>query len=146
MVLLYFIREKWVSILSHIVNKHKWSGSVKYKKCGHGRLTQNEERIVGWLKAGKPAHKALQDVVENKLLLKATSHLTKFCHTGELEVFHSMLLKYCSKRQHFPYEGNHDLLFQQVYSRPWQQQRQGSYLEESAELIYQPSPYNVWVI
>ena len=31
--------------------------------------------------------------------------LTSFQHTGALEVFHSLLLKYCPKRQHFSYIG-----------------------------------------
>ena len=31
--------------------------------------------------------------------------LTGFHHTGALEVFHSLLLKYCPKRQHFSYIG-----------------------------------------
>ena len=31
--------------------------------------------------------------------------LTGFHHTGALEVFHSLILKYCPKRQHFSYVG-----------------------------------------
>ena len=31
--------------------------------------------------------------------------LTEFCHTGELEVYHSLLLKYCPKREHFSFKG-----------------------------------------
>ncbi|XP_033127656.1 uncharacterized protein LOC117125294 [Anneissia japonica] len=31
--------------------------------------------------------------------------MTLFKHTGSLEVFHGMLLKYCPKREHFSYEG-----------------------------------------
>ena len=38
-------------------------------------------------------------------LLKDIPKLTKFCHTGMLEVFHSLLTKYCPKRQHFGYKG-----------------------------------------
>lgn len=54
--------------------------------------------------SNSPAFKALRGVVTDKLLLKTLPHLTKFCHTGELDIFHSMLLKYCPKRQHFHYE------------------------------------------
>ena len=31
--------------------------------------------------------------------------LSQFCHTGSLEVFHSVLDKYCPKRLHFTLEG-----------------------------------------
>ena len=31
--------------------------------------------------------------------------MTEFHHTGQLEVFHSMMLKYVPKRQHFSYQG-----------------------------------------
>jgi len=30
--------------------------------------------------------------------------LTDFCHTGGLEVYHSLVLKYCPKREHFSYK------------------------------------------
>ena len=31
--------------------------------------------------------------------------MTEFHHTGQLEVFHSMMLKYVPKSQHFSYQG-----------------------------------------
>lgn len=43
-------------------------------------------------------------------VLPALPHLTNYCHTGQLEVFHSYLLKYCSKRQHFFYEGRTEVI------------------------------------
>jgi hypothetical protein len=48
---------------------------------------------------------ALQKIVTDGNLLKALPHMTLYCHTGNLEIFHSMLLKYCPKRLHFRYEG-----------------------------------------
>ena len=44
-------------------------------------------------------------MVINTKLLKDLAKLTDFCHTGQLEVYHSMMLKYCSKREHFSYQG-----------------------------------------
>ena len=41
----------------------------------------------------------------NTKLLKDVAKLTDFCHTGRLEVYHSMMLKYCSKREHFSHPG-----------------------------------------
>ena len=41
----------------------------------------------------------------NTKLLKDLAKLTDFCHTGNIEVYHSMMLKYCSKQEHFSYKG-----------------------------------------
>ena len=46
-----------------------------------------------------------QDLTKDKNLLWDIKKLTGFHHTGSLEVFHSSLLKYFSKRQHFSYLG-----------------------------------------
>ena len=46
----------------------------------------------------------MQQVVTDKRLLNSLPNIAQFCHTGELEVFHNMLLKYCPKRQHIPYD------------------------------------------
>ena len=37
--------------------------------------------------------------------VKDLAKLADFCHTGKIEVYHSMMLKYCSKREHFSYNG-----------------------------------------
>lgn len=103
---LQLLREMWISILNHICNTHEWIGGTVYNKCSHQELSPDEERTTAWLLAGSPAHKALQAVVMDKYLLNSFPGLVQFCHTGHLEVFHSMLLKYCSKRQHFPYAGS----------------------------------------
>jgi hypothetical protein len=57
------------------------------------------------MKPGSPAHVALEDIVCNKTLLKAIEKLSEFHHTGNLEVYHSHLLKYMPKRTHFSYQG-----------------------------------------
>ena len=41
----------------------------------------------------------------NTKLLKDLAKLTDFCHPGKIEVYHSMMLKYCSKQEHFLYIG-----------------------------------------
>lgn len=50
-------------------------------------------------------HQVLSKLVIDKPLLKALDQMTAFCHTGSLEVYHSVLLKYCEKYQHYSYEG-----------------------------------------
>lgn len=99
------LREKWKSVLDHVANKHKWSGNTLFHKCCHRRISPSEAKKVCWLKPGTQAHLALEEVVLNPKLLKDLAKLTDFCHTGKIEVYHSMMLKYCSKREHFSYKG-----------------------------------------
>ncbi len=42
--------------------------------------------------------------MNKKYLLTGVEKITKFCHTGELEVCHGMMMKYTPKQQHFLYE------------------------------------------
>ena len=44
---------------------------------------------------------ALEVIALDKGLLKDLSKLTEFCHTGQIEVFHSLINKSSPKRQHF---------------------------------------------
>ena len=99
------LREKWKSVLDHVANKHKWSGNTLFHRCSHRRISSSEAKKVCWLKPGTPAHLALEEVVLNPKLLTDLAKLTDFCHTGKIKVYHSMMLKYCSKREHFSYYG-----------------------------------------
>ena len=78
------LREKWTSIIHHIVNKHSWVGNRKYHKCAHKRLTKQQMKQKKWLKAGSPAHIALQNIVFNSKFLNDMGNLTEFCHTGDI--------------------------------------------------------------
>ena len=97
--------EKWTSIVNHVANKHSWRGAKHFKKCAHHKLSRREMKEKIWLKLGTAAHVALEEVVYNKKLLKDLKLVTEFHHTGNLEVYHSMMLKYCPKRQHFGNDG-----------------------------------------
>ena len=102
------LREKWLSMLEHIVNKHSWKSSPKFqfvKKCGHAVMSKREKKSITWLKKGFPAVVALEDVVTNQKLLKDLAKLTEFHHTGQLESYHSLMTKYVPKREHFSYNG-----------------------------------------
>ena len=74
-----------------------------FPKCVHPALSSEKERSKRWLKSGSTAHSALCKVVLQNTLLWDMKKLTGYHHTGSLEVFHSFLLKYCPKRQHFSY-------------------------------------------
>jgi len=72
--------------------------------CKHPKLSGRERKGIAWLKPGSSAHVAVEEVVFNKKLLKDIRKLTEYHHTGNLEVFHSLLLKYAPKRKHFSYQ------------------------------------------
>ena len=101
------LTEKWTSIVYHISNVHEWNGGKdsKFNKCVHLTLPIEEQHSKKWLRSGSLIHITLKNVVCNKNLLRDIKMLTGFQHTGALEVFHSLLLKYCPKRQHFSYIG-----------------------------------------
>ena len=86
------------------MGKHKWKNSKHFRRCEHGRLSRRKERKTKWLEDGSSAYVPLE-VVLNKKFLEDIENLTEFHHTGELEVYHSLLLKYVSKRLHYSYKG-----------------------------------------
>jgi len=94
------LREKWQSCLHHTANNHEWNGGLM-SKCDHETVSDDTD----WLTMGSPAHDALRQVVMDRRLLKDIGKLSDFCHTGQLETYHSMLLKYAPKRNHFQYGG-----------------------------------------
>ena len=99
------LREKWQSAVYHTAGIHSWKDKKHFHACQHDPLSDEDKRGISWLRAGSPAHDALQKVVQDKTVLKDLGHVTMFCHTGQLEVYHSLLLKYAPKRQHFSYPG-----------------------------------------
>ena len=74
-------------------------------KCVHPTLSPKEQCSKKWLKSGSAAHNALREVVLQDTLLQDIKKLTGYHHSGSLGVFHSLLLKYCPKQQHFSYDG-----------------------------------------
>ena len=96
------LEEMWTSIVWHIQNIHVFSGK-KVQNCSHDPLAPEDIRKKKWLKKGSKALKALETIVCDKRLLKDIRQLNLFCHTGDLETYHSMMLKYVPKRQAFGY-------------------------------------------
>ena len=95
------LREKWTSIVFHIKNKHSWSGNSLYHRCMHPELSLSEEHAKEWLLPTSESFKALQLIVFDKTTLNDLKHLTKFSHTGSLEVYHSLYNKWLPKSHHF---------------------------------------------
>ena len=95
------LKEKWTSCIHHVVNRHQFNGAYM-TQCEH---EETDDDDVDYMTVDSAAHKALKSVVLDKRLLTDLNKLTGFCHTGQLEVYHSMLLKYAPKREHFHYGG-----------------------------------------
>jgi len=89
--------EKWKSIIFHIQGIHSWDGFEKFHQCQHPPLELERK----WLKSSSPAFHVLKDILSNKRILADLKQCTQFCHTGNIEVYHSVLNKYCPKRLHF---------------------------------------------
>ena len=97
-------KEKWTSVLFHVRNVHRWHNYELFKMCEHGPLSKSDSKDINWLQEGTPSFHAVEQVVLDKTLIKDVrhlTHLTEYHHTGNLEVYHSLLNKYCPKRQHF---------------------------------------------
>lgn len=90
-------KENWTSILKHITGVHEWKGNQLFHRCEHGPLEKKRK----YLKYGSPAFIAVKELIENKKTLSDLHYLTRFCHTGSLEVYHSVINKYCPKRIYF---------------------------------------------
>ncbi len=87
------------------MNEHTWDDASHFTTCPHLPLSSTDKRNKKWLRKGLPAHKALTQVVLDKRLFNDVGSLNLFCHTGDLEVYHSSMTKYCPKREHFPFKG-----------------------------------------
>uniref|UniRef100_A0A672IZZ1 THAP-type domain-containing protein n=1 Tax=Salarias fasciatus TaxID=181472 RepID=A0A672IZZ1_SALFA len=98
------LKEKWVSVIHHVTNRHDWPGNRLYHRCAHEPLDEESQRNKLWMKSGTEAHTALVKIATDKRLLSDLDHLTKCVHTTTLEVYHSMYLKYLPKRTHFGYD------------------------------------------
>ncbi|XP_052076197.1 uncharacterized protein LOC127714210 [Mytilus californianus] len=98
-----WLEESWVSIVHHVINKHTFEGKT-VSSCAHEEITPDIAEKKRLLVRDSKAHNALKEVILNKRLRKDIKHLSEFCHTGNWEVYHSLLLKYVPKRQEFDFD------------------------------------------
>ncbi len=91
--------EKLLDVTSHSdINCHMVSTSLTVR--AHNPMT-DEQVNTAFLKAGAPYHAALSKVVLHKRLNNDIRQLSEFCHTGELESYHSKFGKYVPHQKHF---------------------------------------------
>ena len=80
------LKEKWVSVLFHIRNRHTWETDKNFillNRCAHAPLSIHQEEC--WVVGRK-----LSRFSSIRSLLKDPGKLTEFYHTGQIEVFHSL--------------------------------------------------------
>ena len=90
---------KWLSLLQHICGFHEFPNNNIFKRCEHGNIDRE------WLTPTSSSYIALKRIVTEKLFISDMKYFVDFLHTGNLEVFHSLLLKYCPKRLQFSFHG-----------------------------------------
>ncbi|CAM4286793.1 unnamed protein product [Leuciscus chuanchicus] len=95
---------RWKSLLHHICGIHRWEEDGAQYTCHHTTLTEDEQRRKRWLRPDSSAFVALKGVVLDKNLLRDLRQMSLFKHTGSLEVYHQVMLKYAEKRLHFSYD------------------------------------------
>ncbi|KAJ8049969.1 hypothetical protein HOLleu_02957 [Holothuria leucospilota] len=98
--------EMWMSLSHHITGNHSWHDDerfVTFKECSHQPIDPEINRRKKWLVEGSAAHSALNKIILNKRLLNDLKYIAEFMHTGALEVYHNVVLKYAPKRLEFDF-------------------------------------------
>ncbi|XP_077065543.1 uncharacterized protein LOC143718343 [Siphateles boraxobius] len=95
---------RWKSLLHHICGIHRWEEDGAQYTCNHTTLTEDEQRRKKWLRPDSSAFVALKGVMLDKNLLRDLRQMSLFKHTGSLEVYHQVMLKYAEKRLHYSYD------------------------------------------
>jgi hypothetical protein len=103
--------EKFKSILKHVRNIHHWNDGDQIDSCAHKNLTPREERQKMWLGVkrkkydSRPDFKALSNLLNDNIFIKALKRTRHFIHTGILESYHNVRLMYTPKRIQYPCVG-----------------------------------------
>lgn len=97
--------EKFKSVLSHVTNTHSWEGNNHFHTCVHDNLDEEEERDVNWIDESSHDFRVLSNIILDKTFLHDLRHTKHYCHTGSLESYHNVRLKYLPKKSAFSYDG-----------------------------------------
>eukprot|EP00079_Xenopus_tropicalis_P038855 XP_017952626.1 PREDICTED: UPF0553 protein C9orf64 homolog isoform X1 [Xenopus tropicalis] len=92
------LKKKWQSLLNHVTKVHKWETSQQFHGCTQENLSARCKRK--WMKCGSTAFNRFKEIVMSAQLIRDLNHLSEFCHTDELKLYHSNLLKYRPRTLH----------------------------------------------
>ena len=103
------------SCLLHLANKHAWNKDPfadirgkkpypvfpNYNKCSHSRILRGSHRRLRglkWLDMNSDEYKVLYKIIADTRRSNSMKKCADFVHTGDLEVYHNVRLKYLPKR------------------------------------------------
>uniref|UniRef100_A0A1X7ST94 MULE transposase domain-containing protein n=1 Tax=Amphimedon queenslandica TaxID=400682 RepID=A0A1X7ST94_AMPQE len=93
------VKEKWLSLINHLHNKHKGHGTI-FKKCQHGRVKKKK-----WLKHNTKVSEKLTDIISNKRLCNDIIMASNTNQTSLLEAYHSFINHFAPKHTAFSFCG-----------------------------------------
>jgi THAP domain len=98
--------EKFQSLMHHVCDEHSWEGEGNlFNKCEHTQLDEEERATKMWITPNSHDYQLLRKHITDKAFIKDLRHTNHFCHTGGIESYHNVRLKYMPKRVHFTYDG-----------------------------------------
>jgi hypothetical protein len=95
------LRERFLSVIHHVVNRHQFTGNTFYLTCDHEEYSRKEQDERQWLKMGGKAHSALKSVILKPQFTKDIAKMNESIFTTYLEVFHSLKIRYVPKSTFF---------------------------------------------
>ena len=100
------LSEKWLSIIFYVQNIDHWTAFTKFyiHVLSCSVINWKTKKKKNWL-SPTSEFKALQDIVFSNSILKDLTYLTKFSHTGTLEVYHFLYNRWIRKSIHFSFHG-----------------------------------------
>ncbi|KAL4152882.1 hypothetical protein QTP88_000715 [Uroleucon formosanum] len=101
------LTQKFTSVLKHISNIREWEEDGIIQKCEHETLSEEYKNNTLWIHPDSESYNALKKILLAKDFLKDLQHAKHFVHTGRLESYHNVRLKYMPKRIHLKYSGMH---------------------------------------
>ena len=69
--------ERFLSVIHHVCNRHKFPGNKYYFKCEHEPYTNEEAKEREWVKMGSPPHELLKKIVLQPQLVKDMRQMNK---------------------------------------------------------------------
>ncbi|KAK3107901.1 hypothetical protein FSP39_024743 [Pinctada imbricata] len=90
------VRDKWLSILNHVVNIHEGHEGEHFPNCVHGSL---DDRL--WMRKGLKPHMDLERIITGRMLLTDIRKLSPVGQTSSLESFHKVVCYFAPKSVHF---------------------------------------------
>ncbi|CAG0881004.1 unnamed protein product, partial [Cyprideis torosa] len=124
--------KKWTSIIHHITDKHEWSDG----RCEHEELGDEDDEYFTPETLGL---EEIKDIVLKPRLLQQLEKTTHFYFTSAsaLDAYHSLLLKYATKRLHYHFAGMRARSMISVIDHNWNIKRPQAINKKTGEPRFQ---------